>query len=554
MNNNIFIGLAILLFLGGVGLLIWKCSSEQYWGPTKYAYSYVDSTGEGEKSSLSAVIEDSGDKKNPTINVTSDSKYQIKLYRTNDNGKSYKFLSTLDKGVSSYKDTDIPPAAPKDCQKGGVIYDRLTSGDNNPTCGQLYEWVQSHGGGGWEKVVCHSPGTNADTQCKPCYPGCTPPSPPQSGYKLNIPSGDNYLNIHVDPKSENNYFIIIGDWGASPPGGYMHDSRMVQKVIAEELKNYVKDRKSEGKNLLFIATVGDNFYPVGLDCKQWEYQWKDVYGELATDYIWLAIMGNHDWGNTDPSCICPDNDPDKKVINDQSYKCNQLNVDKGGCRPDGIKGYHMPDFSYNYRIDDLNFEFIAMSNGFIDCPNGLGGNGEDGGAVTSIENCGGVDKTCRKLWDIRQAGMDLILDRAKNSPAKNVIITNHYSTGSSGTYAGPEPVDHGNACKELRDHFTQNSSTQNQTVMCAGGHDHAQGCHQTDNDAGCLNILSGGGGGCCSPDVSAVNGFYVVKFDENRNMKSENVGWKSLMSGNQPPKHVHHPPDSSLYETGWVYL
>ena len=33
-------------------------------------------------------------------------------------------------------------------------------------------------------------------------------------------------------------------------------------------------------------------------------RWKSVYQELA-DYPWFVILGNHDFGNDDPDCLCP---------------------------------------------------------------------------------------------------------------------------------------------------------------------------------------------------------------------------------------------------------
>ena len=50
---------------------------------------------------------------------------------------------------------------------------------------------------------------------------------------------------------------------------------------------YVKDQKAKGKNLLFIAALGDNFYWTGeTNCDStgkgmWQNVWANVYGELA---------------------------------------------------------------------------------------------------------------------------------------------------------------------------------------------------------------------------------------------------------------------------------
>ena len=53
----------------------------------------------------------------------------------------------------------------------------------------------------------------------------------------------------------------------------------------------------------------------------------------------------------------------------------------------------MPDNSYFYRIDELDFEFIGMDTSAVDCPGGIGG----GGAESNFEKCGGKDPACRFL-------------------------------------------------------------------------------------------------------------------------------------------------------------
>ena len=62
---------------------------------------------------------------------------------------------------------------------------------------------------------------------------------------------------------EMNYFLLIGDWGA-------HDSSTsdvkVQTAVANKMKTYYESQKSKGMNLLFVGTVGDNFYYDGQNC------------------------------------------------------------------------------------------------------------------------------------------------------------------------------------------------------------------------------------------------------------------------------------------------
>ena len=86
--------------------------------------------------------------------------------------------------------------------------------------------------------------------------------------------------------------MLLGDWGA-----HSETDRAVQEAIARKMIDLHRKRKKEGYNLLFIVTLGDNFYYGGLDdsCDFYIKRWFDIYAELATDYQWLVVKGNHDW-------------------------------------------------------------------------------------------------------------------------------------------------------------------------------------------------------------------------------------------------------------------
>ena len=114
-------------------------------------------------------------------------------------------------------------------------------------------------------------------------------------YILDFPTIDNPLNIEISPSIEKNYIIIIGDWGANGPGDTEGPNILIQKAVAQKLINFYRKQKEDGYHLLFVGTVGDNFYLYGQNCDFWESKWINIYGELATDYNWLALFGNHDW-------------------------------------------------------------------------------------------------------------------------------------------------------------------------------------------------------------------------------------------------------------------
>ena len=111
-------------------------------------------------------------------------------------------------------------------------------------------------------------------------------------YILDFPSQDNPLNIPIARPFYKNYFMIIADWGA-----HSETDRAVQRAIANKMLSLHRKRQQEGYNLLFIVTAGDNFYFAGLDdsCDFYVKRWINIYHELATDYPWLVVKGNHDW-------------------------------------------------------------------------------------------------------------------------------------------------------------------------------------------------------------------------------------------------------------------
>ena len=186
-----------------------------------------------------------------------------------------------------------------------------------------------------------------------------------SQYILDFPTGDNPLNITVISPPNMNYFMTIGDWGA-PNGESTYQG--VQKVVASKMNAYYESQAEKGYNLLFVAAVGDNYYWTGQDCNLYEQDWINVYGKNLTSIPWLAVMGNHDWGNSDPQALCAWNKPKYTSPAGIPYAANQLNKDKGGCNP---SMFYMPDFAYYYTINELNFELIALDENAGDCPGNL---------------------------------------------------------------------------------------------------------------------------------------------------------------------------------------
>eukprot|EP01084_Bolivina_argentea_P013756 25784_1 len=220
-----------------------------------------------------------------------------------------------------------------------------------------------------------------------------------------------------------------------------------------------------------------------------------MYGEVTTDYPWLAVMGNHDWGNADDSAICAWGVSNPYIDNKTHipYAANQLNKDKKGCNP---HNYYMPDFGYYYTINELNFEMIFMEETATICPNDMGNQ--------DYKYCTGGssnEKTtgCNYLGKMKQATEDMMHKRANKSTATNFILNQHY----------PQQGE------RLRNAFNSHRS-ESDYVWSIYGHGHVQECNNWHGSI-CNMIKTGGGGGCCQGD-NTLRGFYVIGFNENKIM------------------------------------
>jgi len=326
-------------------------------------------------------------------------------------------------------------------------------------------------------------------------PTPAPPPTPQSHepkkYILSFPTNDNPLNISVSADPSKNYIILLGDWGSPGKGS-------VQRKIAEKMVSFYNKQKEKGYNLLFVGLVGDNFYNSGQDCTMYIPRWIDMYGEIATNYTWLSVMGNHDWGIHDHHAACAwgvENphfiDPVTKI----PYDANQINPDKGGCNP---SNYYLPDFGYYYTIPELNFEWIALEesgtkDGKCRAPMGK----------QDWADCGHSSTVgCTWLAKIANASEEMMRERARVSRHSNFIISQHYPA---------PPADLLKQWSKARD-----SKITNDTVWTAYGHIHEQKCTGMDSNGACNQIMSGGGGGCCTENTR--RGFYVIGFDKDKRM------------------------------------
>lgn len=300
-------------------------------------------------------------------------------------------------------------------------------------------------------------------------PGPSPPAPPATPAPTVSPpplppSSDNPLGISPLPRRSDNFFLIIGDYGAPD-----YASRGCQYKVAKMMKDYVATQKSKGKKCLFVGAVGDNFYATGVqDDNHWAYQWTDVYGtndptSSLFEVPWLAVMGNHDYGSSDPGCAC-------------GKGCKQFSTD--GRRPAGTDRFWMPDYHWNYYIGgSAQLEILGIDTNAQDV-GGLGGDGCGNGAKTTCQWCGGQGNMQNFLNGKKAEGEWMLDGRARASPAQTVLIMQHYDGGLGAEYKGRFESQNGNGAH----------------VLTAYGHAHDQQC-QGSRTYGCDTILTGGGAG-----------------------------------------------------------
>ncbi|CAJ1447551.1 unnamed protein product [Effrenium voratum] len=332
-------------------------------------------------------------------------------------------------------------------------------------------------------------------------PRVYPPVPTITKY-VNHYEAANPLNITAARKRSDNYFLILGDWGKpGSPGS-------CQRQVAAKMRAYAQAQKLAGKKLLFIASVGDNFYWTGATPAAWDKVWAEPYGvhDQASPFFhvpWLSVYGNHDFGSNDPHAFCPHRAPRNFVGKQrQPYASHQLNRDKYPDRPRSTDHYWLPDYNYHYELPAANLEVIAIdTNGKVD-PNIIGGD-QSGRRLADLV-CGGKAVGDAFLQTVAQAGVELLLERARNNTAGTVLLIQHYP---------------GQCPRGLFESALPPARKGKVKVLCAYGHDHTQACDMKDPSGLCVDILSGGGGGCCAPVVNLA-GFGAVHLDEQEGVQS----------------------------------
>mmetsp|Transcript_2390 Transcript_2390/g.4364 ORF Transcript_2390/g.4364 Transcript_2390/m.4364 type:complete len:397 (-) Transcript_2390:201-1391(-) len=314
-------------------------------------------------------------------------------------------------------------------------------------------------------------------------------------------SGMNPLGIVAEKQRSRNYFLILGDWGRA------HEPGPCQLAVAEHMKAYVARRESEGKKLLFVATTGDNFYWKGVIPSSWEQQWSEPYGSNEPSsplykVPWLATLGNHDFGDDDAYAACPSkqSEPLAMVVG-QAYGSRQMNSDKNPSRPNFTEHYWLPDYNYHYEIPAASLEVIAIDTNVVSV-HSLGG--DLTGHQESFASCGGEGNVQAFLQSVHEAGLDLLRQRARVGTATTVLIIQHYP---------------GECHRDVFEASLPTERVGKVQVLCSYGHVHSQECHGWKNGV-CDTILSGGGGGCCYPEINTA-GFAAVELKDDGGFNSD---------------------------------
>jgi len=317
-----------------------------------------------------------------------------------------------------------------------------------------------------------------------------PVAPYQNHY-----SGMNPLGIEAESQRSRNYFLILGDWGKA------HGPGPCQTAVAEHMKAYVAHQASQGKQLLFVATTGDNFYWKGVTAASWGQQWSEPYGtnEPGTPLYkvpWLASLGNHDFGDDDIYASCPDKQTTPMAsVGGQPYGSLQMNSDKNPTRPNFTEHYWLPDYNYHYEIPEASLEVIAIDTNVVSVGE-LGGDYRGHGAAFAA--CGGEANVGSFLRSVNDAGLELLRQRAREGNASTVLIIQHYP---------------GECHRDTFEAALPTHRVGQVQVLCSYGHVHTQECHRFSNGV-CDTILSGGGGGCCAPEIYRA-GFAAVELRDD---------------------------------------
>ncbi len=110
-------------------------------------------------------------------------------------------------------------------------------------------------------------------------------------------------------------FLVVGDWGRQGKYG--------QRAVAEAMAQVGRELDAR-----FVVSTGDNFYTGGLASTGdpgFSSSFTDVYNDSSLQVPWLAVLGNHDYGDTS-GCGRPVEDDDESCVSPTRSPLHQLNL------------------------------------------------------------------------------------------------------------------------------------------------------------------------------------------------------------------------------------
>lgn len=326
------------------------------------------------------------------------------------------------------------------------------------------------------------------------------------------------------------------------------------------MKEFVANRKrrSPHAQLLFVLVGGDNFYWNGASPGRFHGTWLNVYGPELTSVPWFAVLGNHDYGNNDPTSGCPDvrprftcddsnahtpacGGPRPYSTQPQGYNSNALNADKGGVDGAARRNWHQPDYTYYYAIPELDFELLAIDWNVYQF-NAMGGNGfcNTCGAHALVQHCGGRDNLYKAMTKVKEASTELLHNRSAGAESRNIAIISHY----------PDGFQRG---INLRQEYLQGMPAEKREgakVFNFYGHTHTQNCDKRAASGECTDFMTGAAGGCCGRGALPA-GFVAISWnDDNEQVVDCFVGQECTLQryGVLPPDHGKASHGDNLQE------
>lgn len=200
-------------------------------------------------------------------------------------------------------------------------------------------------------------------------------------------------------------FLVLGDWGTGGQG---------QKDVAEAMARHAhaQARQIDREAAIdFVVLTGDNFYEhgvQGVDDPLWQERFETMYDPIRLPMPFIAVLGNHDWGN----------DPLAQI----QYSASRppILIDRGGARRS-----ERPELTPGTRWEMDGFYFKRQF--------GRVGEGQEATALADFFFID-TDLWTLKLGALADKQMAWLQDGLKNSRARWQFVVAHHPLYSDGAH------------------------------------------------------------------------------------------------------------------------